>query len=83
MMSPGVLRLDGFTVFVLLPPREHSPAHVHVRKAGGEVVILLADGSVHSASGMTDRDIAAARRIVLEYQATLVRYWEYYHNDAT
>jgi hypothetical protein len=82
-MSPAVLRLDGFTVFVRLPPREHSPAHVHVRKAGGEVVILLADGSVRSAGGMTDRDIAAARRMVLEYRDDLVRYWEYYHNDGT
>jgi hypothetical protein len=82
-MSPAVLRLDGFTVFVRLPPREHSPAHVQVRKAGGEVVILLADGSVRSAGGMTDREIAAARRMVLEYRDDLVRYWEYYHNDGT
>jgi Domain of unknown function (DUF4160) len=82
-MSPGVLRRDGFTVFVFVPPREHGPAHVHVRKAGGEVVILLTDGSVHSASGMPDRDIAAARRMVLDDRDYLIRYWEHYHNDAT
>lgn len=83
MISPGVLREEGFTVFVFLPPREHGPAHVHVRKAGAEVVLLLEDGSVQSARGMSDRDVAVARRIVLDYQDALVRYWEYCHNGTT
>ena len=82
-MSPGVLRLDGFTVFVYLPPREHGPAHVHVRKAGGEAVILLGDGSIVSVSKMSDPDIAGARRIVTQFREYLLLYWGRYHDDAT
>jgi hypothetical protein len=34
---PTVLVQGGFKVRILLPPREHGPAHVHVHKAGGLV----------------------------------------------
>ena len=42
---PTVLHIDGFQVRIFLPPREHGPAHVHVRKAGAGVVINLPDGN--------------------------------------
>lgn len=38
---PTVIQRDGFRVVIFLPPREHGPAHVHVCKAGTEVVITL------------------------------------------
>ncbi len=70
-------------MFVLLPTAEYHPAHFHVRKADGEVVIRLPGGSVQSASGMTNRDVAAARRIVLADRDYLLRYWKIYDDEAT
>ena len=39
---PTVFRVGSFRVLILFPPREHSPAHVHVVNADGLVVIELA-----------------------------------------
>ena len=41
---PIVFRLDGFEVVILLPPREHGPAHVHVTKAGAPTEWKRIDG---------------------------------------
>lgn len=61
---PKILERNGFRVIVLLPPREHGPAHVHVEKAGTRVVINLPDGkqglSVRKVYKMRDADVVAA-----------------------
>ena len=38
---PEVFRQGSFVVRVLLPPREHGPAHVHVECPDGVVVVTL------------------------------------------
>jgi len=41
---PTVLRQDGFTLMIYV--HDHSPTHVHVFKAEGEVVINLGDNEI-------------------------------------
>ena len=52
--------MDGFSVVVLLPPREHGPAHVHVRRAGGEAVIELRSFAVRKVERMRNADVVRA-----------------------
>ncbi|MCU1381736.1 MAG: hypothetical protein JWL71_433 [Acidobacteria bacterium] len=76
---PIVLRVDGFDVVVLLPPREHGPAHVHVRKAGKEVVIVLSSLAVRKVEGMRSADVVTAVGIVADHSAELLNAWRKYH----
>lgn len=59
---------------------EHPPAHVHVRKAGGEAVIYLGDEnsrpSVKENRGMSRAEIKRALRITGENQELLLAEWE-------
>ena len=80
---PTVLRHAGFLVRILLPPREHGPAHVHVCKAGAVVVIDL-PGKDHSLGirtvwQMRDVDVAAAFRLVERNCEMLLEQWRKYH----
>lgn len=81
---PTVLHVGGFRVVIFLPPREHGPPHVHVRNAGGEVVIELAAGGrpqrIRSTSGMRVADIAKAFWLVEDNAAYLLARWEEYHD---
>ncbi|MGI8619736.1 MAG: DUF4160 domain-containing protein [Gemmatimonadaceae bacterium] len=80
---PTVLREGGFRVVIFLPPREHEPPHVHVRNAGGEVVIELATGkspqTVREIAGMRTTDIMRAFWIVEEHTEYLLARWREYH----
>jgi len=80
---PTVLRVGAFHVIIFLPPREHAPPHVHVRTAGGEVVIELAvEGrmqSIRTVAGMRNREVAAAFRVVEEQAELLLACWRRYH----
>ena len=76
---PTVLRVDGFDVVILLPPREHGPAHVHVRKAGGEVVIVLSSLAVHKVEGMRSADVVTAVGIVTNHRDELLAEWRKHH----
>src|SRR5688572_21725016 len=80
---PTILETDGFKVCIYLPPREHEPAHVHVKKGDGEAVILLGDYSTapsfREVHGMQDRDAVRAYRIGEEHRDRLMRAWEKYH----
>jgi len=82
---PTVLRVDGFRAIIFLPPREHGPAHVHVLKANGEIVIELATDDepqrVRDVYGMTGRDVIRAFRIVEDHSAMLWTEWRKYHGD--
>lgn len=80
---PTVHRQDGFQFKVLLPPREHGPAHVHVSKAGGIAVVNLPDArqtlSLRTVYDMKDSDVVAAVRLVEENVDKLLRAWRKYH----
>lgn len=76
---PIVLRVGGFRVYVLLPPREHGPAHVHVKNADGYCVIELATLVVKKRRKMRDHDVVAAVWLVAEHMAELLTGWRKYH----
>ena len=80
---PTVLSAGGFQVRILLPPREHGPAHVHVYKAGALVVIdLPVEGErvrIRSIKGTRTRDVVAAIRLVEANVAMLIQEWRRYH----
>ena len=80
---PTVLRVGGFRIVIFSPPREHGPPHVHVRNAGGEVIIELPGGgrpqSVREARGMRDADVAIAFSIVEQKTELLIRSWREHH----
>lgn len=81
---PTVLRIAGFRVVIFLPPREHLPAHVHVRNAAGEVVIQLAahgrPQAIRDVAGMRSHDVAKAFWIVEEHTEYLLKRWREYHD---
>jgi len=68
---------------IFLPPREHEPPHVHVRKAGGEVVIELAIAgrrqTIREVWGMRAVDVTEAFWIVEEHTEYLLTCWREYH----
>jgi hypothetical protein len=80
---PTVLVQGGFKVRILLPPREHEPAHVHVHKAGGLVVIdLPTEGRsvrIRTMTRMRIPDVIAAVRLVEANAAMLLRQWRRHH----
>lgn len=80
---PTVLSVDGFLVRILMPPREHGPAHVHVRKAGAVVVINLPEGEqalgIRTVRRMRAADVVAAFRLVEANVAMLLEQWRKYH----
>jgi len=80
---PTVLNVDGFQVRILLPPREHGPAHVHVWKAGAVVVINLSDGDqpleIRTIRRMRVADVIAAFRLVEANVDMLLEHWRRHH----
>ncbi len=78
---PTVLRVGPFRVMVLLPPREHGPAHVHVHAAGTSAVIELQTLLVRDVRGMSDAQVRDAVRIVEQQAGTLLTEWRKYHGS--
>ena len=80
---PTVLRAAGFRVVIYLPPREHEPPHVHVWKAGGEVVVELTTAgrpqTIRSVSDMRTVDVIKAFRLVETQTEYLLTCWRQYH----
>jgi len=76
---PTVLRAKGFVIKIHL--NDHAPAHVHVLKAEGEAVITLQPVIILRFWGMRRRDLADAKRIVLENQAVLINSWKGIHDE--
>ena len=76
---PTVLRVDDFDVVILLPPREHGLAHVHVRKAGNEMVIVLSSLAVRKVEGMRSPDVVTAVSIVANHMGELLEAWRKHH----
>lgn len=82
---PRVHEVDGFKVYIYLPPGEHGPAHVHVLKAGGEVVVQIGTGVAlepYRVFGpMRDADALRAVRIVEAVEDYLLEEWRRHHGD--
>jgi hypothetical protein len=79
-----VLRVDGFTIMIYLPNREHGPAHVHVFKAGTELIVTLGEGAeppaITNNRRMRDADLVAAYRIIQTHLDVLRSEWRKYHD---
>lgn len=76
---PVVLRHNSFDVIIFYPPREHGPAHVHVRKAGAELVVSLSPVEILSVGRMRDVDVMAALRLVEANVEYLLGEWRKHH----
>jgi hypothetical protein len=76
---------DGFRFYIRNPPREHGPAHVHVAKAGAEVVINLnpseGDDLVREVYKMRDADVVKAVRLVEANIDLLLKVWRQIHGS--
>jgi hypothetical protein len=78
---PEVFRHGSFVVRVLLPPREHGPAHVHVRCPDGIVIVGL-DPAVELREIHGDVKQATVREIleaIAERQDECIAAWRKYH----
>lgn len=75
---PIVLRALGFDISIYLPPREHGPAHVHVRRAGERIVFWLDPIGIRDMR-MSDANGRAALRLVVQHHAYLLAEWRRIH----
>jgi hypothetical protein len=82
---PTIIRSRGFSIRILLPPREHGPPHVHVVKGSAEVVVSLgeSDGSVKllRIHGMRTGDVVRAVRLVEASKDELLAAWGALHGE--
>ena len=83
---PVVLRAAAFRVSILLPPREHGSAHVHVWNSDGLVVIYLATDDaqqyVERIEGNVKRsDVRKAERVVRDNTEELHTRWRQIHGE--
>ena len=78
---PTVWRQEGFEVRIYTD--DHEPMHVHVIKAGEEVVINLGDENVapyiRENRRMKPANLRKALRIVAENQIYLIEKWREIH----
>ena len=82
---PQVHQIAGFRIYIYLPPGEHTPAHVHVLKDAGEVVIRIGTGlglEAYRVFGPIKRtDVIRAIRIVESIETQLLEEWRKYHDE--
>jgi hypothetical protein len=78
---PTVLRRSGFSVMVLT--NDHTPAHVHVFRAGTEVIVNLSTGmngpQIREVKRMSKGNVRKAVRLIEENLATLREEWRRIH----
>jgi len=78
---PTVLRKNGFNFMIYI--NDHTPAHVHIMKAGVEVIINLGDDHIaptlRDNRGMSRQEVMNALKITFEVQATLLERWREIH----
>lgn len=78
---PKVWEQNGFRFIIY--PDDHTPSHVHVKKAGEEVVIELGSEDeppdFRENRGMRDRDAIKALEICYEQQEHLLSEWRRIH----
>jgi hypothetical protein len=82
---PKVWDEDGFRFYVYY--NDHTPAHVHVEKAGGEVLIFLGDEhtkpSIREVRGMSFANVKKAFTIAVREQQRLIKHWKRIHGSRT
>ena len=78
---PKELEQDGFRFYIYY--NDHTPSHVHVKKAGMEVIINLGDEStkpyVRENRRMSFRDMIKALEIAARERKRLERSWRRIH----
>jgi hypothetical protein len=76
---PTVLRKNGFEFFFW--SNDHSPAHIHVFKAGGEAKFNLEPlVELVYTRGMKVADISQAQRLVKQHHALLLKAFQDHEN---
>lgn len=72
---PTIFRKDGFSFRIYF--NDHSPAHVHVVKAGGQAKISLETEipELLLVENMPRQTVRKALKLALEYQAELLKKW--------
>ena len=72
---PTVFREDGFSFRIYF--NDHSPAHVHVVKAGGQAKISLETEILELllVENMSRQTVKKALKLVLAYQVELLEKW--------
>ncbi len=80
---PKLLNIDGFRIVTY--PNDHLPAHVHVIKDGGVIVVNLNDEgvepSVRESHGMKRQVERKAVKIVTQNKAALLAGWREWHGE--
>jgi hypothetical protein len=78
---PKVLERDGFQFYIYY--NDHIPSHVHVKKAGGEVILQLGDAetkpSIREVRGMSFTEVKRALAIAAREQQHLRKSWTRIH----
>ncbi len=78
-MSPTVLRQDGY-IFMIYP-NDHTPAHVHVKKAESDARIRLDPVELLHNWGFSNRELQRILEIIQVNQAILLVAWDRIHPD--
>lgn len=79
---PVVLREAGFRFVIRFAPREHGPAHLHVFKGGGEVVIELTNPPALCESiGLSLSEVRTALSLTRRHRTRLLDAWERIHGE--
>jgi hypothetical protein len=79
-VSPTVLKQGGWQI--VIHTDDHTPAHVHVRRAGGEVARVQLDPvELMDSWQLNKREIGVIVAIVKENQALLLEEWDKYHTS--
>lgn len=76
---PTILSQDGFDVMIFT--NDHRPAHVHVFKAGKEVVLTLAPVGIRENYRMSKRNVRKAIELVEVNQELLLAAWREIHGN--
>lgn len=71
---PTILKVAGFSVMIY--SRDHVPRHVHVFRAGNEVVIDIDTIAVRDPTRMSAANVRRALKIVADNQALLQSEWD-------
>lgn len=78
---PTVLRQDGFNIIIWTD--DHAPSHIHVFRAGEELVVNLGDTQtgieIRENKGMKRKNIRRAVDIIEANQLFLLQEWERIH----
>jgi len=77
-VSPVVLRQDGYLFIVF--PNDHSPAHVHVRRAEKLARVKLDPVELWDYAKFNTRELSVIITVVKANQQKLLEEWDRYHS---